>query len=161
MLAERRHLGSPGLAYGVYGVSIVLTRILTGRFIDHPRRNSIMRLSLFGLTLGLAWFAVTRSTVGMLAAAAITAAASGILHPALIACHVDLAPSGQTGRATGIFYLGFDFGIGAGAWVLAPALQWLDFGGLYGMAAVSVLASALLVPRMRQGPIFAAESAVR
>ncbi|HTZ21646.1 MAG TPA: MFS transporter [Opitutaceae bacterium] len=161
LLAERRHLGSPGLAYGVYGVSIVLTRILTGRLIDRPRRDSIMLLAVFGLTLGLVWLAAARSTAEMLAAAALTAAAAGILHPALIARHVELAPGGQTGRATGIFYLGFDFGIGAGAWALAPALQWLDLGGLYGMAAVTVLASALLVSRMHQSSNFTEKSTTR
>lgn len=90
------------------------------------------------------------------AAAAVFAVGSGILHPALIAIHVETIPAAEHGRATAGFYLGFDLGIGLGAWVLAPAFQWLGLQGLYLLAAVAPCVGVLLVnplaSRLHPGP---------
>ena len=48
LLAERRELASVGAAYGVYGVSIIATRVITGRLLDRPDRSQVLLPRLAG-----------------------------------------------------------------------------------------------------------------
>jgi MFS family permease len=148
LLAEKRPLGPSGTAFAVYGVSIILTRLTTGKWLDRSDRRPIMAAAIIVLATGLAGFALANAPIWLWVAAALTALSSGILHPALIATHVNLLPDSETGRATGTFYIGFDLGIGLGAWILSPALQWLGLTSLYLLAALAVAAGLLLLPTL-------------
>ncbi len=78
---------------------------------------------------------------------------SGILHPALIALHVELSQPSQRGRAAAAFYLAFDLGIGMGSWLLAPVLQGFGIAGLFtvaGAIALITLAPLMRLPRPAQ-----------
>ena len=85
LLAERRGLEPVGLAYTIYGASIILTRILTANLLDRPDRAQVLAPSLLVTTVGLAGFAFANSWPVLLISAALMAAGSGIVHPALIA----------------------------------------------------------------------------
>jgi len=64
----------------------------------------------------------------------------GILHPLLMAQHVEYMPVAQRGRAVATFYLGFDLGNGIGAWLLGVVLQ---LWGLTPLFAIAALVSGL------------------
>jgi MFS family permease len=145
LLTERRGLGAAGLAYATYGGGIILTRLVTARLLDRGDRTHVLTPAFFLLAAGLTGFALAHSRLMVYAAAAVFAVGSGILHPALIAIHVETMPVSEHGRATAGFYLGFDLGIGLGAWVLSPAFQWWGLQGLYLLAAVAACAGVLLV----------------
>ena len=135
LLAERRGLQPVGLAYTVYGGSIILTRILTANLLDRPDRTQVLAPSLLVTTVGLAGFAFADNWPLLLASAALMAAGSGIAHPALIALCVDRMPDSERGRATASFYLAFDLGIGMGNWLLGPVLGSFGLMGMYALAA--------------------------
>ncbi len=145
LLTERRGLGAAGLVYATYGVGIILTRLATARLLDRGDRTHVLTPAFLLLAAGLTGFALGHSRLMVYAAAAVFAVGSGILHPALIAIHVETIPAAEHGRATAGFYLGFDLGLGLGAWVLAPAFQWLGLQGLYLLAAVAPCVGVLLV----------------
>ncbi|MCW5883330.1 MAG: MFS transporter [Anaerolineae bacterium] len=146
LLAERRGIPAAGLVYTVYGVSIILTRLATGRRLDGPGRGGLLRLGYVLLAGGLAVLAVAYSLPLLMVGAAGVAVAGGIIHPALIAIHVERMPAAARGRAVAFFYLGFDLGIGLGAWLLSPILQNLGVTGMYAAAALISIAGVLLVP---------------
>ena len=148
LLAERRALGPAGLVYSVYGVSIILTRLLTGRRLDQGDRVPLLRTAFLVMAAGLVLFALATSLPVLLVGAACVAAGGGILHPALIAIHVERLSQAERGRAVGFFYLGFDLGIGLGAWVLSPILQTLGLTGMYLFAALATAGGVLLVRRV-------------
>lgn len=145
LLAERRALGPAGIIFTAYGISIILTRVFTGRLLDNGDRTTIMRAAYLIMAVGLLTFALAYSLVPLLLAAACVAIGGGILHPALIAIHVERLTQSERGRAVGFFYLGFDLGIGLGAWVLSPVLQTLGLTGMYLFAAVVTAAGVFLV----------------
>lgn len=144
LLAERRGITLIGPIYVGYGIAIIATRLLSGKFIDGGDRRSVL-IPAAGLTaVGMLLFARADSLWMMILAAACTASGGGLSHPALIAIHVDRVP--ERGRATAAFYLAFDLGIGIGSWVLAAVLQFYGISMLYVVAAV-VSVGAVLVSR--------------
>ena len=100
------------------------------------------------MAAGLVIFALAYSMPLLLVAAACVAAGGGILHPAFIAIHVERMTTGARGRAVGFFYLGFDLGVGLGAWVLSPILQTFGLTGMYLFAALATACGVLLVRRV-------------
>jgi len=151
LLAERRALASTGAAYAVYGVSIIATRILTGRLLDRPNRGRVLPPALIINAAGLAGLAVAADMPLLAGSAALMGIGSGICHPALIAICVDRMPSAQRGRATAGFYLAFDLGIGLGSWLLGLVLDGVGLSGLYFAAALVSVVAAVSAPLLTGG----------
>jgi MFS family permease len=139
LLAEKRGIEQLGWAYTVYGVSIIATRLLSGRLLDLPDRRRVLLPAAMVMASGLLGFALADSIWMLLVAAALTASGGGVFHPALIAIHVDSIEA--RGKATAAFYLAFDLGIGVGAWLLAPILEYAGIGAMYAVAAAITLAA--------------------
>jgi len=152
VLAQRRATVSAGAGYAVYGAGIVLTRVMTARWQDRGDRRLLLGLAFLILAAGLSLLALTRGPGLLTWAAGLIAVGSGVLHPGLIATHVEALPEEQRGRAIAGFYLAFDFGIGLGAWALAPALQSFGLEGLYLSAAALTAGGAEAVRRLPSGP---------
>ncbi len=146
LLTERREFASAGPAYVVYGISIIATRILTGRLIDRPNRGQVLLPALLLNASGMAAFAYATNLPLTLAGAVLMGIGSGVSHPALIAICVDRMPDARRGRAAAAFYLAFDLGIGVGSWILGLVLGLLGLTGLYLAAAFISLAGALTAP---------------
>lgn len=144
LLAERRDLAPLGIAYTVYGIAIIATRLLTGRLLDRIDRRRLLIPAAIVMASGLWCFAGATSLPLLLVAAALTATGGGVFHPALIAIHIDSIP--ERGKATAAVYLAFDLGIGAGAWVLAPILEVAGIGPMYVVAGVITLLAGLVSP---------------
>ncbi len=146
LLAARRAFAPVGAAYGVYGISIIATRILTGRLLDRPERARALVPSLLVNAVGLMGFAFAGTMPALLGSAALMGVGSGITHPALIAICVDRMADTQRGRATSSFYLAFDLGIGLGSWLLGLALESIGMTGLYVTASLVSVVGALSAP---------------
>jgi MFS family permease len=143
LLTERRGLGVPGVTYSVYGVGIILTRLTVGRRLDAQDQGRTLSLAFLVLGAGLTGFALAGSRIQLILAALLVAVGGGILHPLLIALHVNRVAPDQRGRASAAFYVGFDLGIGTGTWLLAPVLEGFGLRGLYIAAAAAALMGML------------------
>lgn len=141
ILAERRSIPAIGWVYTVYGIAIIVTRMLTGKLLDRPDRRDVLLPSAVMMAAGMLCFAMATNVWWLACAAVLTASSGGIWHPALIAIHVDSVA--QRGRATAAFYVAFDLGIGAGTWVLAAALQAAGIGAVFVVAAVLVVLAGI------------------
>lgn len=135
-----------GAAYGVCRVSIIATRILTGRLLDRPNRGQVILPALLVNAVGLAGFAAAATMPLLLANAALMGIGSGIIHPALIANCADRMPDTLRGRATASFYLAFDLGIGLGSLLLGIVLGAVGLTGLYLTASLVSIPGALTAP---------------
>lgn len=147
LLAERRAIQPAGLLFVTYGLAIIATRLTMARRLDQLGFARVMTASAAIMAAGLALAAVSATLVPMMIAAALIASSGGLFHPMLIAHHVTLLP-GASGRAVACFYFGFDAGIGVGAWVLGTVLDAGGFTPMYLVAALFVLATLPLVPRL-------------
>ena len=144
LLAERRDIAPLGIAYTVYGIDIIATRLLTGRLLDRGDRRRLLMPAAVVMASGLWCFAGATSLPVLWVAAALTATGGGVFHPALIAIHVDSIP--ERGKATAAVYLAFDLGIGVGAWLLAPILEVAGIGPMYVVAGLVTLLAGLISP---------------
>jgi predicted MFS family arabinose efflux permease len=151
ILAERRATIGAGALYTIYGVGIILTRVLGGRVIDRFSSARILAVAVVLHALGLGLAAVAADAILLACAALLIAVGAGLSHPVLIAQHAALLPEAP-GRATAAFYIGFDLGLGLGSWIYGAALQYAGVGGLYGAAAALVLTALPLLRRAEAHP---------
>jgi predicted MFS family arabinose efflux permease len=146
ILSERRDV-APGLIYTVYGISIILTRIVGSHWLDRVKTGQTLLLSAILLAGGLGLSAFASSALWLGLAAFSIAAGSGLFHPVLIAHHARLLP-GEPGQATAGFYLGFDLGIGLGSWLFGAVLDLAGLTWLFLTAALLILATIPLLPSL-------------
>lgn len=153
LLTERQGGLPSGPLFALYGASIALTRFLTARWMDVGDQRQILRLGYALLAGGLGLFALGGNWPLLAGGAVGVAAGSGLLTGLLMNLHVEAAPQGARGSAVAFYYLGFDLGIGGGAWVLAPVLQQWGINSLYGWAAVVALLGVALVSATPRTPV--------
>jgi MFS family permease len=145
LLTERRQVEPSGILYAVYGIAIIATRMTTGPLLDGGRAWVFLSGGFGLLGGGLLIFAFTQSLPSYILATVFVAAGGGILHPLLMAQHVEYMPMVQRGRAVATFYLGFDLGNGIGAWLLGLVLQVWGLTPLFALAAGVSALGILLV----------------
>ncbi|MCB0063622.1 MAG: MFS transporter [Caldilineaceae bacterium] len=146
VLLERRAIAAAPV-YATYGISIIITRLLFGRYLDRIGFTRVLLIAALTMTVGLCVAAVGTSLPMLVIAAALIAAGGGFFHPMLIAHHVAMLP-GRPGWAVACFYFGFDAGIGIGAWLLGAVLDLWDLHALFFAAALLTLATLPLLPRL-------------
>jgi predicted MFS family arabinose efflux permease len=140
LLGERRDVEPVGLLYGCYGVAIIVTRLVTSRWQDRSHPKAMLMTGFAATMTGLILLAFTQSLATYILATMLVAAGGGILHPLLMAEHVERMPVTMRGRAISTFYLAFDLGNGLGVWVLGFALEWWGLTALFAGAAGAALA---------------------
>lgn len=146
VLLERRAIPSAAV-FATYGISIIITRLLFGRYLDRIGFARVLIAAALIMTAGLVIAAYGFSLPMLILAAALIATGGGFFHPMLIAHHVSLLPN-RPGWAVACFYFGFDLGIGGGAWILGAALELSGLTALYLTAAVLTLATLCFVPAL-------------
>lgn len=146
VLLERREIPSAAV-FASYGISIIVTRLLFGRYLDRIGFGRVLMIAALIMTVGLVMAAYGYSLPMLIAAAALIAAGGGFFHPMLIAHHVTLLPH-RSGWAVACFYFGFDLGIGGGAWLLGLALDLGGLEALYLTAALLTLATLFFIPAL-------------
>jgi MFS family permease len=132
-------LSGAGVIFVVYGVCILLVRVVGARL---PDRLGPIRAGTYALVFGaggLAVMAVVRSVVGLVAGTVIFALGMSLLYPALLVMALSGAPDSERASVVGTFSSFFDLSQGLGA-VLCGAAQQL-FGYRAAFATGAVLAA--------------------
>jgi predicted MFS family arabinose efflux permease len=145
LLAERRGGLAPGVLYTLYGLGIIVARVVAGPLLDRWSIRRTLTLAAVLMAGGLALLALGGPLAGVAAATLLVAMGSGLSHPALLSHHAALLPEAP-GRASAAFYLGFDLGIGLGSMLFGIALELGGLQGLYGAAALLSLGALPLAP---------------
>ncbi len=146
ILLERRLISSVAV-FATYGLSIIATRLLFGRYLDRLGFGRVLAAAALIMAAGLVVAAFGFSLPMLILAAALIAAGGGFFHPMLIAHHVTMLPS-RPGWAVACFYFGFDVGIGGGAWILGAALDLSGLTALYLVAALLTLSTLFFIPTL-------------
>ena len=146
VLLDRRSIPAPAV-FATYGISIIITRLLFGRYLDRIGFARVLVTAALMMAVGLVIAAYGFSLPMLILAAALIATGGGFFHPLLIAHHVTLLPE-RPGWAVACFYFGFDLGIGGGAWLLGAVLDLSGLTALYLTAAVLTLATLCLIPAL-------------
>ncbi|MEM7130057.1 MAG: MFS transporter [Chloroflexota bacterium] len=140
ILLERREIVAAPV-FAAYGISIIVTRILFGRYLDRMGLTRVLIASAIMMVSGLIMAAFGHTLLLLVTSAALIAAGGGFFHPMLIAHHVTLLPE-RPGWAVACFYFGFDAGLGVGAWLLGFVL---DISGLTALYLVAMLITASIL----------------
>jgi len=146
VLLDRRSIPAPA-DFATYGISIIITRLLFGRYLDRIGFARVLVTAALMMAVRLVIAAYGFSLPMLILAAALIATGGGFFHPLLIAHHVTLLPE-RPGWAVACFYFGFDLGIGGGAWLLGAVLDLSGLTALYLTAAVLTLATLCLIPAL-------------
>jgi MFS family permease len=145
LLTERRGGLASGPIFAAYGAGIVITRFFSARWMDRGDQRLILRIGYLLLASGLWLFASGDNWLIFVAAALCVASGSGLQTGLLMNLHVEALPPAARASAIAFYYLGFDLGIGGGAWLLAPILQHFGVGALYGSAGLVAFLGTIAV----------------
>jgi MFS family permease len=143
---EERGIGHGTLAFTVFAVTVVVTRLLGG---DLPDRIGPVRCAAAAAVveaLGLVIVALSPSLAIALIGACAMGAAFSTLYPSLLLTVVDRVPESRRGSAVGTFTAFFDVGVGLGGPLTGAAVA---LGGAYSaafwLAAACAGASAVVI----------------
>ena len=128
---EQRGIGHGTLAFTVFAVSVVVTRLAGGHL---PDRIGAARCALAAAAieaLGLALIALAPNLAITLLGAVAMGAAFSTLYPSLVLIAVEHVPETRRGSAVGTFTAFFDVGVGLGGPLTGAAVA---LGGSYSAA---------------------------
>ncbi|NHM91718.1 MULTISPECIES: MFS transporter [Staphylococcus] len=129
-----------GYYFIAYAIASILTRPLIGKIMDRYNENKIAYPALLLFSVGLAMLAVLSSNTGWLLLT--SGALLGIGYGAMTAvCNVaalKVSNKAHIGIATSTFYIGLDFGLGFGPFLLGFITTSLGFQAMYGITAIII-----------------------
>jgi MFS family permease len=144
-LYARNELGlsGAGVIFLVYGITILLVRVVGARLPDRlgPIRAGTYAL-LFGAS-GLAVMAAVRSVAGLVAGTVIFALGMSLLYPALLVMALSGVPDSERGSVVGTFSSFFDLSQGLGAVLCGTAQQLLGYRAAFATGAVLAAAGCI------------------
>ena len=153
------HLGGAGVIFLIYGVCILIVRVVGARLPDRlgPIRSGTYAL-VFGAG-GLAVIAAVPSVAGLVAGTVIFAGGMSLLYPALLVMALAGVPDSERGSVVGTFSSFFDLSQGLGALVCGAAQQLLGYRAAFATGAVLAAAGCVALragaSRRRAEPVVA------
>jgi len=145
LLAEARNLGTVGLAYTGYALTVVAGAPLSGRLSDRWGRRSVVLPGALLVALAAGGLALADSRWALLALTAVFGLGWGILRTGLDSLVQDSAGSSLRASATAAQYTAFDLAIGLGSLGLGALAGATGYGSMFGLGALAAIAAALMV----------------
>jgi MFS family permease len=144
-------LADLAIYYPIYGGTLVVSRALTGRFIDRLPRSGLIGGGALVAILALLLASTATSLPVLVVAGALYASAAGFSSPAMMAAVMDRTPADRLGSAMATYTLGFQFGSGIGAAVWGFVIAQSGFAPAFLIGAGIQAALLLVVVRVRAG----------
>ncbi|VXB01811.1 MFS transporter [Citricoccus sp. K5] len=143
-LVSERDFGTvASLFFAVYALTVLVSRLFTGRLMDRKGANIVMIPAFLLFAAGLATIAVAGSVMGLMAAAVLVGLGYGQLQSAGQVICVTQVPRERAGMGASTYFLGIDAGMGLGPLLAGALVQWWGTAGLYWVLAGFLVA---LVP---------------
>jgi MFS family permease len=146
------------LFYTAYAVAAMMVRVLGGRLIDTLGRRAVIVPSMFALAgaaallamlgLGSPGGGVPAPLILLMGAGLVGGGAHGFLYPSLAALVTDRAAPLRRGTVVGVFSAVVLFGQAAGAFLFGYVVHAFDYGAMWSVLAVLLLAGAGLSLRL-------------
>lgn len=115
----------------IFTVSLLLSRVFTGRLFDRGYIKDMVFSSLFLIFLGTIALSFSFSNQVFLLSAFLCGVGFGILMPSCQAATNVLAEPERRGLANSTYFLSYDLGIGLSSFLLGYLLQWVSMGTMY------------------------------
>lgn len=123
----------------VYALVVLLTRPFTGPLLDRKGGNSISYVAFILFAIGLVMISQATTGFVLLLAGAIIGLGYGNFQSTAQALAIKLTPSHRMGLANSTYFIGLDFGLGVGPFILGYIVPMTGFRGMYLMLAVVAL----------------------
>ena len=141
-------LGSSGVLYALFAVSVVVVRITTRKLADRKGRIAVAFPGTVAAAIGMALLAVAQPATAY-AGVALYAAGFALIFPALMALTADRVPDEERGEALGSFTAFFDVGAGAGSYAVGALAGAFGFSVAFGVPAALCVVGIVILGRSR------------
>lgn len=128
------------LYFTVYGITVLLSRPITGPLLDRKGANIIMYPALISFAVGLFIIGTATNTLVFLLAAVFIGFGYGNAQSITQALAIKVTPRDRVGLANTTYFIALDFGLGFGPFLLGSIVQAFGYSGLYYVLSICVLA---------------------
>lgn len=136
---ENNLVDAASFFFVVYAIAILLTRPFTGKIMDQRGENIVTIPAFICLVLGLFLISIANSGLVLLIAGAFVGLGFGNLQSIFQALVIKVSPIEKMGLATSTYFIGLDFGLGFGPYVLGNFTNSIGYSGLYFAMAIVAL----------------------
>ena len=153
-IMDERALGDAGPIYALYGLLVLVLRLLCSRLPDSLGTTRTAALALVGSSVGMAVMGSFVTRPGMFVGAAILAIGGSLLYPALMVAAVDGVPENERAQAMSTFTMFFELSGGIGGPVLG-VVAWLSgttVAAFYGAAVLAATGLPVLYAWKSKNP---------
>jgi MFS family permease len=128
----------------VFAVVMLVFRPYLGRAFDNRGAKFVLIPSLFIFAIGLAFLSFTNTALMLLIAAGLIGLGYGTLLPGFQTIAIQTTDSTRSGHAISTFFIFYDTGIAAGAFIWGLVVADLGFKNMYLIGAVLVIVTMFL-----------------
>ncbi|MCP4226033.1 MAG: MFS transporter [Actinomycetia bacterium] len=140
LYVEERGLGSAGSVLAVYGLLVLVMRVVGSRIPDRFGTLRTATISLIGQAAGMAVMGFWASQYGLYAGAIVLAIGGSFLYPTLLTAAVYGVADNERARAPSTFALAFELSAGLGGPLLGMAAALTDTRAAFFGASLAALA---------------------
>ena len=156
-LMDEQNLGDAGPIYALYGLLVLVLRLICSRLPDALGTAKTAAIALTGSSIGMLVMGSFVSRPGMFVGAAILAIGGSLLYPALMVAAVDGVPANERAQAMSTFTMFFELSGGIGGPVLG-IVAWMSgttVAAFYGAAILAATGLPVLLAWRRKNPSIA------
>lgn len=133
-----------GYFYAWIAFGLVLSRLLTSRFIDRGYLTTIIKIGLVILILSYSVFSLFHSPLVFFASAFFLGIGHGLVGPGYQIMVINMAPHSKRGTASSTYLSAWDLGIGIGILFGAPIAAQIQYSGVFLLGAASIFLALIL-----------------
>lgn len=119
------------LYFTVYGVTVLLSRPITGPLLDRKGANIVMYPAIILFAVGLAVISQATVTMTFLIAAVLIGFGYGNVQSITQALSIKVTPRERLGLANTTYFIALDLGLGFGPFLLGPIASSFGYSGMY------------------------------
>lgn len=131
LMGQARDIGNPGAFFTAAAVLLLAVRAKAGSLSDRWGRGPVIVPGMLLTAAAMLLIGLANAPRTLLAAGALYGLGLGLAQPALMALAAEQAGEAERGRAIATLYMGWEMGIGLGAYALGYLLTWTDFTVTY------------------------------
>lgn len=144
LYGAQRSIGSVGLFFTTYAVTVLLTRPFFGRWIDRKGFGVGIWSGVICIPAALVLLCVSSSLPAFLLCAMLYGIGAGAAMSSLQTMAIVNVPRENIGAANATFFTGLDAGIGLGAVVAGVLSSVTDYGSMFALMALCPLFAGIL-----------------
>ncbi len=141
---DQLHISS-GTIFVLYGVLILLVRVIGARIPDSLGGRRAGMLALLGASAGIAVVALWPTVGGLVAGTVVFAAGMSLMYPALLLLALTGVPDSERASVVGTFSSFFDASQGVGAFICGAVVALTGNRGAFAAGAICAAAGMLVL----------------